>query len=297
MPELTLLYGPTASGKSSVATHWAQQHNGVVINGDALQIYNALPILTAQPSLEEKDGIPHFLYGTHDPQTAMNAHDWALTALPHIQSNAHSMIVGGTGLYIKTLLEGLSEIPDIAPQHRETSENLYQELGADRFQAMLHAIDPESATNIHNKNRQRMVRAYEVYLGTGKPFSSWRNAPKNPVLPRTIDYHLYLLLPDKDVVIERAIRRFDVMMDMGVVEEVKKYRAQFVEGSAADQALGLQAFYDYIDGHDDINDTKERVILETRQYIKRQYTWARGQFKDIENITIIQSGDELLELT
>ncbi len=294
MSDLTLLYGPTACGKSSIALNWADQNDGIIINSDALQIYNALPILTAQPTTLEQSTAPHFLYGTHDPTKAMDAHSWALEAVNIVTNNSQKPIItGGTGLYIKTVLEGLSIIPDIDPRYRLQSEELYQELGADGFQEKLKEIDPQSATNIHANNRQRMVRAYEVYLGTGKPFSNWRNAPKNPVLPTDISYHLYVLLPKKDLVIQRAANRFDHMIDRGVIDEVKRYTKQYPHGSAADQALGLQIFQHYLEGYFSLEEVKSRTLLETNQYIKRQYTWARGQFKDLKNVTIIETGDPL----
>lgn len=296
MSDVTILYGPTASGKSSIAIDWTLKNQGVIINSDALQIYNALPILTAQPSQKEQQQCPHILYGTHDPLMPLNAHDWVLQAMPFIQSNNNPIIVGGTGLYIKTLLEGLSEIPDIDPQYRQESEDLYQSLGAEKFSDLLAQVDPQIVNTIHANNRQRMVRAYEVYLGTNKPFSYWRDQPKKPILPATMNPTLYLLLPDKELVIGRASTRFDAMIKMGVIDEVKNYHSKYPKGSTADQALGLHSFIHHINGRMSLEEVKSRVLLDTNQYIKRQYTWARGQFKDIDNVHIITSGDDLAQI-
>ena len=184
-PTLHLIAGPTASGKSALALEIARRERGTIINADAMQVYAGLPILTAQPSLEDRAEIPHELYEVFDPTERSSAGIWLVLAQEAIDRTVKAertpIVVGGTGLYFKALLEGLAEIPSIPKDLRDAAQKLYTELGPDAFRAELAKLDPASAEHIKPNDKQRLIRAYEVALHTGKPIGYWQSGIKNPV--------------------------------------------------------------------------------------------------------------------
>lgn len=280
-----VIAGPTASGKSARALDLARKIDGVIINADSLQLYNGLPLLTAQPSKEDKADIPHLLYGITPPDITLTAMDWrkmALAALEKATADSQiPIIVGGTGFYIKTLIEGLSPIPEIPEEIRILSQDLMDHLGIDSFFEHLRTLDPVLCEKIDRQNPRRLVRAYEVMIHTGKPMSYWQSLPPlGP--PDQYDFQLEVILPDRDVLYEKCNTRFDVMIANGVVDEVRSFDDLILGGKIPfdcplTHALGFRPLQSYVRGEIDL---ETAIILsknETRHYEKRQTTWVKNQ--------------------
>lgn len=277
--------GPTASGKSAHALTLAQQLDGVIINADSLQLYNGLAMLTAQPSEEDKALAPHLLYGITPPDVTLTAMDWrkmALTALETITADGKTpIIVGGTGFYIKTLMNGLSPIPEVPNEVRVLSEDLMDQLGIEAFFEQLKTLDPVLCEKIDPQNRRRLVRAYEVIAHTGKPMSYWQSFP--PVgAPDQYDFQVQIISPDRDTLYDRCNKRFNIMIDNGVVEEVREFDDLIMAGRvpfdcALTHALGFQPLQQYVRGEMDLDTAILLSQNETRHYAKRQTTWFKNQ--------------------
>lgn len=280
-----VIAGPTASGKSAHALTLAEKIGGVIINADSLQLYNGLPTLTAQPSAADKALVPHLLYGITPPDITLTAMDWRKMALAALETVTEDgkvpIIVGGTGFYIKTLMEGLSPIPEIPNEVRILSEDLMDQLGIQAFFEQLKTLDPVLCEKIDPQNRRRLVRAYEVIAHTGKPMSYWQSFP--PVgAPNQYDFQVQIISPDRDTLYDRCNARFDIMVAGGVVEEVRHFDDLIMAGKAPfdcalTHALGFQPLQSHVRGEMDL---ETAVILsknETRHYAKRQTTWFKNQ--------------------
>ncbi len=280
---IPILYGPTASGKSSLALEWAMANKGTIVNADALQVYNALPILTAQPSESEKAQAPHELYGFADPEIPMSAAGWAEEASAVLNRVTNPILVGGTGLYIKTLIEGIAPIPDSDPVVRAEVEERYNKIGAEAFHRELRRIDPDAANAIEPNNRQRLQRAMQVFLQTDKRFSDWHKEPKKRFVPEDTAFQLVVFLPDRDWVRARAKQRSEQMFERNVLTEIKTFGTVHGEHVPAAKALGFSPLWDYIQGRFYLDDAKEKMLNDTNAYIKRQLTWGRMQFSTRED--------------
>jgi len=280
-----IIAGPTASGKSAHALSLAKEIDGVIINADSLQLYNGLPILTAQPSDEDKSLIPHMLYGLTPPDINLTAMDWRKMALAAIEKtindNRIPILVGGTGFYIKTLIQGLSPIPEIPNEVRILSDDLMDSLGIEEFFEQLKKLDPVICEKIDPHNRQRLVRAYEVIAHTGQPMSYWQSFPPVDV-PTQYDFKIQLIIPDRDTLYERCNSRFDTMIRQGVVDEVRQFDDFIMAGKipfdcALTHALGFQHLQSHIQGEMDLETAITLSKNETRHYAKRQTTWFKNQ--------------------
>lgn len=284
---VSIIAGPTASGKSALALARAQEQNGVIINADSLQLYDGLPTLTAQPSDADKESVPHLLYGVLAPDVMLTAMDWrrmAIEAIYQVQADGKvPILVGGTGFYIKTLINGLSPIPEIPNEVRVLSEDLMETIGIEEFFQQLKSLDPVIAERIDPHNRQRLVRAYEVYAHTGNPLSYWQSLPPLDV-PMDMDFQVEVVLPERDVLYERCNARFDVMINHGVIDEVRDFDDRMMAGKipvdcALSHALGFQPLQSYVRGEMDLESAIYLSKNETRHYAKRQVTWFRHQLK------------------
>lgn len=292
---LRILYGPTAGGKSALALEWAKDHRGVIVNADALQVYGALPILTAQPSEEDKGQTPHELYGFADPRESMNAAKWAQLAANEIAKADNVILVGGTGMYIATLLDGIAPIPDVPPETRMRLSERYDAQGPDAFHEELHAIDPRSAKTIHPNRREQMIRAYEVYEATGVPFSEWRDKPKQRFLPKDALYHLIAFLPDKKILMDRATARFETMLERNMIKEVEGFAELYGEAVPAAKALGFKALLAHARKEITLDEARARVLQDTADYIKRQLTWGRQQFGKRDHAVICSDAESAVK--
>lgn len=274
MGKVLLIGGPTASGKSDLALKKAKALDGVIINGDSLQIYRGLEILTAQPSLKERQEVHHYLYGFLDPSQTFSVGKWLPLVTSEIEAalknNKLPIVVGGTGLYLKSLRDGISTIPSIDPQIRKQLKDSQEENYAE-----LRKVDPLLAERLSPQDRQRTQRGLEVFYGTGKPLSFWQ--AQKP-LPFSYEFETCLLMPNKQELEDRITLRLHKMLEEGVLDEISRLRLSSLS-SQARKAIGFQEFEAYLKGEISFEDAFELTLIHTRQYVKRQLTWFRHQFK------------------
>jgi tRNA dimethylallyltransferase len=278
---LYLLAGPTASGKSAKALDWAQAHNGTILNADSMQLYADVPILTARPSAEETARAPHVLYGHLPPTQTWSAGDWLRAARPYIDtatSQAPLCIVGGTGLYFNTLVYGLADIPDIDDDVRRKAREAYDAMDEASFRNMLKHHDPRAEARIKPNDRQRLCRAYEVWLQTGVALSDWQDRTR-PVLADGT-YTLEILHPDRDWLYARCDERLRLMMAEGALAEVESLMAKGLQPDwPIMRVLGLSECVACLNGEVTQAAALVQAQQATRNYAKRQSTWFRNQFR------------------
>jgi len=277
-----LLAGPTASGKSSKALDWAMRTGGVILNADSMQLYADVPTLTARPDALDTARAPHRLYGPLDGQTLWSTGDWLRAARPYISEALAGgpplCIAGGTGLYFNALVHGLAEIPDIDDSVRTEARAAYDQMGEVRLRDRLKTHDPEAEARIMPNDQQRLSRAYEVWLQTGRSLSDWQNNTV-PELA-TESYTLEMLHPDRAWLYERCDRRLQIMLDHGALDEVRALMAKgLAPGWPIMRVLGLTEFVAYLAGDMTLDEALTLARQKTRNYAKRQSTWFRNQFK------------------
>lgn len=272
--KVLLIGGPTASGKSDLALEKAKTLDGVIINGDSLQVYRGLEILTAQPSPQEYQEVHHHLYSFLDPSQTFSVGKWLPLVMSEIEAalknNKLPIVVGGTGLYLKSLRDGISMIPSIDPQIRKQLKYSQEENYAE-----LKKVDPLLAGRLSPQDRQRTQRGLEVFYGTGKPLSFWQ--AQKP-LPSAYEFETYLFMPNKQELENRITLRLHKMLERGVLDEISHIRLSSLS-SQARKAIGFQEFEAYLKGEISFEDAFELTLIHTRQYAKRQLTWFRHQFK------------------
>lgn len=279
---ILIIAGPTASGKSSLALRLAQEIGGVVINADSMQLYAPYPILTAQPPAAEKAQAPHTLYGIMHPPAHSSAAAWRSDAIGAMngafENNLIPMIVGGTGLYLESLMHGLSAIPDVNEAYREEARATHTALGGAAFRKQLFQYDPVLAAKLHDGDTQRLIRAYEVYLATGTPLSVWQeHKPVAP--PPDWRFKTILLEPTRDALNKQITNRFEKMLKHGAVEEVKAARHLAIpDNHPAQKAIGRRELADFLEGKTDLAIATTLAQTATRHYAKRQTTWFKNRF-------------------
>lgn len=272
----------------------ARERNGIIINADSLQIFDALPLLTAQPSPADKEAVPHRLYGLLPPAQSCSAMMWRDLALIEIRAALSEgktpVLVGGTGFYLKALIEGLSPIPEIPEEVRLLTEDIMDRIGVDAFFAELSAKDPETAARLDPKNRQRLVRAWEVLVHTGKGLSYWHTLPKIEADPDLM-FEVEIVMPLRQELYDRCDRRFLEMIKQGAVEEVRAFDELLMAGkipvdAAVTHALGFEFLQQHVRGEIDLETAIFMAQNETRHYAKRQSTWFRHQMRSGDNLFI-----------
>lgn len=272
--------GPTASGKSALALALAEKCGGEVINADSLQLFDGLPLLTAQPSDTEKATAPHHLYAGLKPDDKTSAADWrnkAVASISDILSRGRvPIVVGGTGFYLMALTEGLSPVPETPPAARQQAQDFLAAQGIDALYAEIKRIDPTGAVLLDAQNPRRLVRAYEVYLATGKPLSYWQQQPRDKP-PADWSFMNVVIDPPREVLHQRCDRRFLQMIDQGVLNEVKPAAASLPADAALRHACGFNALCEHLDGRLSLKEAIDLAQADTRQYAKRQSTWFRNQ--------------------
>jgi tRNA dimethylallyltransferase len=282
---VAVLYGPTASGKSDLAVALAERLDGVVINADSLQVYAELEILTARPDAAAAARAAHRLFGVLPAAQACSAAWWRDAALAEI-GKAHAagkfpILVGGTGLYLKTLIEGLSPVPTADPEARAKATALYDELGGDAFRSTLANRDPTIAARLKSGDRQRLIRAWEVVEATGTPLSAWQALPKEP--GHALDFGLIGLMPPRDILYARIDARFDAMLEHGALSEAARFDALGLPPALpANKALGLPELRRHLKGEIDLAEATRLARQMSRNYAKRQVTWFRHQMPGSE---------------
>jgi len=267
--------GPTASGKSALALALAEQRGGTVINADAMQTYDAFPILTAQPTPEERARVPHRLYGVLPLSEPLSAARWRDLALAEIAENSVPILCGGSGLYLRTLMQGISAIPAIASEVRDQANADWEAMGAEAFRARLAERDREIVERLKPGDRQRHVRAWEVVHSTGRPLSDWQ---KQEGEPAPYQFKTVLLAPDRAWLRQRIEARFDVMLEQGVLDEARSVFDRRPDPRWPGlKAHGAPELFRYFREEITLAEARQIAIDHTRQYAKRQMTWFRHQ--------------------
>ena len=281
-----VLAGPTASGKSSLALSVAETLGtrgvaAVLINADSMQVYRELRTLTARPSAADEARVPHRLYGVMPAADACSAERWRHLALGEISAAISTgklpILVGGTGLYIRALLDGLAPVPEIPDTVRTAAKAAFDRLGGDAFHRALTERDPTGAARIKPGDRQRLLRAWEVLEATGRPLSDWQQAEQGGLdLPAL----KILIEADREVLYARCDARFDAMIEAGALDEVRVLAEAGLDAELpAMKALGVPALLAHLAGEMDLEEAGRAAKQATRNYAKRQVTWFRHQYQ------------------
>ena len=280
-----IICGPTASGKSARAIALAKELDSVIINCDSVQIYEGLPILSAQPSAEDYKEAPHRLYAHLHPNDVCSAGNWREIVEPIIyevlESGQTPIICGGTGLYIRALTDGLSPMPDVPDAVRAKVVADYEAMGAEKFYSTLEARDPEMAARFHVNHKARLIRAMEVLEATGQSLAEWQKLERlSP--PDHWNFKIEKIIPEREELYHRCNARFENMLEIGALEEVENFArrietGEVQDGTPATKALGFRELRAYLDGNMTKEDAITRAQATTRQYAKRQTTWFRNQ--------------------
>ena len=285
--KIILIYGPTASGKSKFAIQLAKKINGEIINADSMQIYKEFKLISARPYKSEYKKIRHHLYGFLSVKKKFSTGDW----LKLVKQKIHDIkkrkktpiLIGGTGLYFKALTDGLVKIPNIPIRFRQNVRFLHSKLGSKKFFSKLNKLDPIAKKHIKTSDTQRAIRAYEIKLFTKKSMYDWFKNTKSDFE----DGEFYKILIDypRDKLIKRINSRTENIVKNGGILEVKKFiRLKISKTKTAHKAIGIKEIKDYLNKSIQIHELIEKISIKTRQYAKRQTTWARGNMMDWNKI-------------
>ena len=281
--KIILLAGPTASGKSKLAIHLAKKLKGEIINADSMQIYKEFSVLSSRPKKSETNKIRHHLYGIVSVKKYFSAGDWLKEVKKKVtnclQRRKIPIIVGGTGLYFNTITKGISKIPDIDIKTRNRVRVLFKKLGPKKFYEKLLVLDPKVKFRIYPNDSQRIQRAYEVKLKTKKSLYDWFSKTKSDFL----DFNLikvFIDIPRADL-LKKISKRTDLMFKENCLAEVKKFnKLDLNKNLSANKLIGVQEINQFFKGNIKLDECKELINIKTRQYAKRQNTWARGHMKN-----------------
>ena len=281
--KLVLLAGPTASGKSNLAIKLAKKLNGEIINADSMQIFKEFTVLSSRPTFNQTKIVKHHLYGIITVKKHFSAGEWLKKVKIKINTCVKKkkipIIVGGTGLYFNTITKGISKIPDIDQKTRNNVRNLYKKLGIKKFYNALIKLDPKSKGRILPTDPQRIQRAYEVKLKTKKSLYEWFEKTKSDFLEFDIR-KIFIEIP-RDILLNKISMRTEQMFKKKCINEVKKFNNLKVNKSfSVNKLIGVQEINDYLEGLTTIEQCKDLINIKTRQYAKRQNTWARGHMKN-----------------
>ena len=293
--KIILISGPTASGKSKFAIKLAKKIKGEIINADSMQVYKELKILTARPIKKECKNITHHLYGFQSVKKNFSTGKWLNLTNEKIKiikkKNKIPIIVGGTGLYFKALTDGLVKIPNIPIKFRNKIRNLQKKAGQKLFFKKLIKLDPLVNKKIIPTDIQRSIRAFEVKSYTKKSLFEWFENTKSKYTDKDF-IKIYIDFPRQDL-LDRISLRTDQMFKQGAIKEVKKFLSiKLRRDNSVKKVIGVNEISDFLNKKSTLNEVKEKITIKTRQYAKRQSTWARGQMikwqkvnpKDLEKI-------------
>lgn len=270
-----LIAGPTASGKSAIALELARRQGGTIVNADALQVFANWRILTARPDVGDETAVPHALYGHVPGNQIYSVGQWLRDLRPFLAGDRRPIIVGGTGLYFSALTEGLADIPETPPKIRSIAD---ARLLADGAAALLAEIDDETANRIDRLNPARVQRAWEVQRTTGRGLAAWQDDTPAPLL--SLDKAEGIVIDaGKDWLSPRIEQRFDQMLAAGAVEEVRANLPDWDAVKPSAKAIGAAEIVAYLRGDTTLDEARDRAIIATRQFAKRQRTWFRARMK------------------
>ena len=285
--KIILISGPTASGKSNFAIKLAKKIRGEIVNADSMQVYKELKILTARPLKKEYQKIKHHLYGFQSVKKKFSTGKWLDLAMEKIalvkKRKKTPILVGGTGLYFKALTDGLVKIPNIPIKFRNKIRNLQKKIGQNKFYKQLIKLDPLINEKIKPTDIQRSIRAYEVKSYTKKSLVEWFKNTKTKFVDDDF-IKIYIDFPRQDL-LDRISARIDRMFEQGAIAEVKKYlKLKVGKDKTSNKVIGINEIKDFLNKKSDLKEVKEKIIVKTRQYAKRQSTWARGQMVNWQKI-------------
>lgn len=268
-----LIAGPTASGKSALALRIAEQHGGVIINADAIQVYDNWQILTARPPAEDLKRARHALYGHVAFDTAYSVGHWLRDLEPLLQGTERPIIVGGTGLYFTALTVGLADIPPTPNEIRQEADNIVL---SDGYQTLLNQLDSKTRARIDTLNPMRVQRAWEVFRTTGKSLSDWHDTTPPPRLAPA-DTVPILFDVDKDWLNQRIETRFDAMLTQGALIEARRNLPNWDPSLLSSKAIGAPELIAHLKGEISLQAAQKNATIATRQFAKRQRTWFRSK--------------------
>lgn len=283
-PPLIVIAGATASGKSALALEFAAREGGVIVNADAMQIYADFRVLTARPTLDEEAVVPHRLYGVRDAANPCSAADWAALAKAEV-ADAHvagsiPIVVGGTGLYLRTLLDGIAPVPSIDAAVRADVRALSPQIAW----TALAREDADAAARLMPTDTQRIARALEVVRSTGKPLAWWLRARKGGIAGE-VGLRAMVVEVDPELLRARIVARAAAMLDGGAVEEVRVLVGRHLDPALpAMKAVGVREIAQLLAGGITLSEAAARIGFETARYAKRQRTWLRNQCPDWERV-------------
>jgi len=292
MKTVILLAGPTASGKSELAIHIAKKINGEIVNADSMQVFKEIKILSARPIDYKK--IKHHLYGILSVKKNFSTGVWLKLVEKKINEILNKkktpIIVGGTGLYFKALIDGIAEIPNVSKLKRDKVIKLYNKIGADQFYKKLIKLDPKCKDKIEKNDRQRMIRFYEVKFYTKQSIFDWQKNTTNNL--KDIDFKKIFLNFPREILLEKVDQRFKKMLKTGALREAKKFqKLKISKDLTSNHILGLKEIMSHLNKEISLKEAIDRSIIRTRQYIKRQMTWFRGQMKDWNEFNDLKQQD------
>jgi tRNA dimethylallyltransferase len=293
-----VISGPTASGKSALAISLANKYQGVIINADSMQVYKDIPIITAQPCYDDYLQTPHALYGILSADKICSAGVYMELAKEQIElaidNNQLPILVGGTGLYIKSLIYGIAKIPDIDSDLRLSARELYMEIGAEKFYQNLQELDPIAASKLNILDKQRVIRAYEVVKQTGISIIEWQK--QNYTIGFDHEQFIQIgLLPERSMLYRNCDLRFKEMIEQGVIEEIEKLNNITMDDSLpVRKAHGILEITAYLNKEISLDQAIIKSQQMTRNYAKRQYTWLKHQMPEMIKFEYI-TPQEILE--
>ena len=277
--KIILISGPTASGKTNFSIKLAKKINGEIINADSMQVYKELRILSARPSSKDYQKIKHHLYGFHSVKNNFSTGEWLKFVIKKIKEvrkrKKTPILVGGTGLYFKALTDGLVSIPNIPIRFRNKIRSLHKSLGQKKFYQKLLKLDPNSKKKINPTDSQRSIRAYEVKQFTKKSLHDWFQNTKSYFVKDDF-FKIYIDYPREEL-IQRINKRTEQMIEIGVINEIKRFlKLKVRKDKSVNKAIGIHEIKEYLEKRKDISNVIEKISIKTRQYAKRQSTWARS---------------------
>ena len=276
-----MIAGPTASGKSKLAIEMAIRFNGVIINADSMQLYKDLSVITARPSDADMALAPHRLYGVLDGNIRASVAMWLEMADIEMneawKAGKTPIIIGGTGMYLNAGLSGLASIPEVPIAIHDASVALHKDIGGTAYRQALAEFDPETAQRLFDGDTQRLVRAMGVFKATGRPISAWQTDPHKGAFKGNVT--TVKLLPDRNLLYQRINDRFDMMIEAGTFDEVKRLIGRNLDpGLPIMKALGVRQISAYLRGDMGKADAIHQAKQDSRHYAKRQMTWLRNNF-------------------
>ena len=284
MQKVIVICGPTASGKTSLSIELAKKINGEIVSADSMQIYDEMQIGTAKPDKEEMQGIQHYLIGNIEPTKRYSVSEYKKDAINSIkeiiQKGKTPIIVGGTGLYVNSLIYGI-DYPEIETdlKYREELEKIVEEKGLEYLYNQALKIDSQAMKNISKNDQKRILRVLEIYKETGKTKTQMEIESRKNKIP--YDYKVFALNMPRETLYDRINKRVDIMIEKGLIEEVERLYKKYGEKlTTSMQGIGYKEVVEYLKGNYTKEEMIEKIKMETRRYAKRQITW----FKKIENI-------------